>query len=283
MLKIALPNKGSLSDGAAQLVGEAGYRCRRSGRELTVRDPDNGVEFIFLRPCDIPVYVSGGVIEIGISGRDLALDSRVDFAEILALGFGRSTFRYAVPNQSTLTPEKFGGLRIATSYPHLVQADLARRGVKASIVRLDGAVEISVRLGVADAIADVVQTGQTLVEAGLKVVGDPVLKSEAIVLARDPEIAGKNAEVAAFLRRLQGIVVARDYVMVEYDVPARVLAAACRITPGIESPTVSPLNEPDWKAVKSMTLRKDVNRIMDDLAAIGAKGIIITDIRTCRM
>jgi ATP phosphoribosyltransferase len=283
MLKIALPNKGSLSEGAVQLVGEAGYRCRRGGRELTVRDPDHGVEFIFLRPCDIPVYVSGGVIDIGISGRDLAFDSCVGFAELLPLGFGRSTFRYAVPRDSGLTPDQFGGLRIATSYPNLVRNDLARRGVAASTVRLDGAVEISVRLGVADAIADVVQTGQTLVEAGLKVVGDPVLKSEAIVLARDAKMAGSNAEVAAFLRRLQGIVVARDYVMVEYDVPARMLAEACRVTPGIESPTVAPLNEPDWKAVKSMALRKDVNRIMDRLAELGAKGIIITDIRTCRI
>jgi len=283
MLKIALPNKGSLSEGAVRLVSEAGYRCKRSSRELTVLDPANGVEFIFLRPCDIPVYVSGGIIEIGISGRDLALDSEAEFAEILPLGFGRASFRYAVSRESDLVPDEFNGLRIATSYPNLVRQDLCGRGIEATPVRLDGAVEVSVRLGVADAIADVVQTGRTLVEAGLKVVGEAVLESEAIVLSRDGDIAETNAEVAAFLRRLKGIVVARDYIMVEYDVPAAALDEACRVTPGIESPTVAPLNEPDWKAVKSMARRKDVNRIMDELSALGAKGIIITDIRTCRI
>jgi ATP phosphoribosyltransferase len=283
MLRIALPNKGSLSEGAVKIVSEASYRCKRSSRELTVLDPANSVEFIFLRPCDIPVYVSGGVIDVGISGRDLALDSEAEFAEILPLGFGKSTFRYAVPAESGLVPEKFGGLRIATSYPNLVRRDMLARGIDATPVRLDGAVEVSVRLGVADAIADVVQTGRTLVEAGLKMVGQPVLESEAIVLARHDRIATDNPEVAAFLRRLQGIVVARDYIMVEYDVPVHVLDQACRVTPGIESPTVAPLNEPDWKAVKSMARRKDVNRIMDDLSDLGAKGIIITDIRTCRI
>ncbi len=283
MLKIALPNKGALSEDAVRLVAEAGYRCRRYGRELTVADPENGVEFVFLRPRDIPVYVSGGIIELGISGRDLAQESLAPCLEVLPLGFGRSTFRYAVPKESTLTPEGFGGLRIATSYPNLVAAHLASLGLTATAIRLDGAVEISVRLGVADAIADVVETGQTLAEAGLKVVGEPILKSEAVVLARQAGVAEANPEAAAFLRRLQGVVVARDYVMVEYDVPVAALAAACAVTPGIESPTIAPLNEANWKAVKSMARRREVNRIMDELAALGAKGIIITDIRTCRI
>lgn len=283
MLKIALPNKGALSEGAIQLVSDAGYRCRRNSRELTLLDPKNDVEFVFLRPCDIPVYIGGGIVEIGISGRDLALDSQSPFVELLSLGFGKSTFRYAVPNESQLTPAGFEGLRIATSYPNLVKADMGARGVKVQTVRLDGAVEISVRLGVADAIADVVQTGRTLVEAGLKVVGDPVLESEAVVLAAQADIVEENPEVAAFIRRLQGIVVARDFVMVEYDVPSQSLEQACTITPGIESPTVSPLSEPGWNAVKSMARKKDVNRIMDSLADLGAKGIIITDIRTCRI
>jgi ATP phosphoribosyltransferase len=282
MLQIALPNKGSLAEGAVKLVSEAGYCCRRYDRELTAVDPENEVEFIFLRPRDIPVYISGGVIALGITGRDLALESGREFSELLALGFGRSAFRYAVPLETDLTPAAFGGLRIATSYPTLVHRDLEKRGVQAQTVRLDGAVEISVRLGVADAIADVVQTGRTLQQAGLKLVGEPILTSEAVVIAREPA-AAEQAAVHAFLQRLQGIVVARDYVMVEYDVPAAQIAAACEITPGIESPTIAPLNEPDWKAVKAMAKRRDINQIMDQLAAIGAKGIIITEIRTCRI
>ena len=282
MLKIALPNKGGLADDARCLTGEAGYQCRRSARELAVRDTENGVEFIFLRPRDIPVYVSNGTIDLGITGRDLARESETGVVELLALGFGRSTFRYAVPVDSGLTPDTLRDVRIATSYPALVRADMAKRGVTCEVICLDGAVEVSVRLGVADAIADVVQTGRTLREAGLKLVGEPILASEAVVIGRQaPQTDEDGAH--AFLERLRGIVVAREYVMVEYDVPARLLDEACEITPGIESPTVAPLNEPEWKAVKSMARKRDVNRMMDRLATLGARGIIITDIRTCRL
>jgi ATP phosphoribosyltransferase len=282
MLEVAIPNKGSLSDDAVALVKAAGYNCRRDEKDLMARDAENETEFFFLRPRDIATYVSTGVLQIGITGRDLAIDSGTPFVELLPLGFGKSTFRYAVPKESKLTPDKFGGIRIATSYPALVERDLKRRGLKAKIIKLDGAVEISVRLGVADAIADVVQSGRTLDQAGLKVVGDPILESEAIVIARSAEMAEKPA-VKTFLQRLSGIVTARDYIVVEYDIPRTKLKKACAITPGIESPTIAPLSEEGWVAVKSMAKRKQVNKIMDGLAALGAKGIIITDIRTCRM
>lgn len=282
MLKVALPNKGSLADDALRLVSEAGYRCKRHGRELTAADPENNVEFFFLRPRDIPVYVQGGIIDLGISGRDLALDSGAQVEELLALGFGKSEFYYAVPAERDITPDQFHNVRIATSYPGIVESDLRQRGVTGTTVRLDGAIEVSIRLGVADVIADVVSTGRTLKEAGLKVVGDPVLKSEAVLLARNNEIC-EQADCSAFLQRLQGIVVARNYVVVEYDVPNTALAAACDITPGIESPTIAPLSENDWSAVKAMAHRKDINRIMDELSAVDAKGIMITEIRTCRI
>lgn len=282
MLRIALPNKGSLSEGAVDLVTQAGYRCKRWERALMVSDADNAVEFVFLRPRDIPVYVAGGIIQLGITGRDLALDGQAQVQELVALGFGRSTFRYAVPAESEAGPADFEGFRIATSYPNLVAQDMAERGVNVEIVRLDGAVEISIRLGVADAIADVVESGRTLRNAGLKTVGDPLLHSEGVVLGQvGNEVLG--AEEQLFLRRLRGILVARDYVMVEYDCPKSMLKQATTITPGIESPTVAPLDEPDWVAVKSMARKRDVNPIMDTLADLGAKGILITDIRTCRL
>lgn len=282
MLQIALPNKGGLSEEAVALVREAGYVCRRYGRELMVRDAELAVDFVFLRPRDIAIYVGSGVLALGITGRDLALDSGAAVTELLCLGFGRSAFRYAVPRDSGLTVEDLGGRRIATAYPRLVEADLARRGLAAEVVRLDGAVEIAVRLGVADAIADVVQSGRTLHEAGLVPVGEPLARSEAVVLARSRQILD-DPQARIFLDRLQGIVTAREYVMVEYDVPATALEAACAITPGIESPTVAPLSRKGWMAVKAMTPRRGVNTIMDRLAAVGAKGIIVTDIRTCRL
>jgi len=282
MLQIALPNKGALSEGAVELVREAGYRCRRDGRELMVRAPENDVEFYFLRPRDIAVYVGSGLLDLGVTGRDLAQDGEAEVAELLSLGFGKSSFRYAVPKEKELTPDTFDGLRIATSYPKLVQMDMDKRGQSVTIIKLDGAVEISIQLGVADAIADVVQTGKTLEEAGLKIVGETVLRSEAVVIARDADFA-TDPDVRTFLDRLRGIIVAREFVMIEYDAPEALLEQASALTPGIESPTVSPLSRPGWVAVKAMAPRSGINDVMDRLQLLGAKGIIVTDIRTCRI
>lgn len=282
MLKIAIPNKGSLSEESVSLLKEAGYKCRRHSRELIVRDKVNKIEFVYLRPRDIAVYVGSGVLDLGITGRDLAIDSKAQVKELLALNFGNSSFYYALPVDSNLKPAKFAGKRIATAYPNIVNKDLKKRGVKADIIRLDGAVEISINLGVADVIADVVSSGQTLKEAGLKIVGEPILESEAILVARDKKIAN-SSDGKKLINRLNGILLARNYAMVEYDVPRKSLEKACKITPGIESPTIAPLAEADWVAVKSMVKLQEVNSIMDKLQSVGAKGIIITDIRTCRL
>ncbi len=282
MLQIALPNKGSLSEDAVALFKEAGYSCRRYGRELAISDPSNEIEFFFLRPRDIAVYVGTGVLDLGITGRDLYTDSEVKVEELLALGFGKSSFYYALPKESEAAPENFSGMRIATSYPNLVRHDLKRRGVDAQVVRLDGAVEISIRLGVADAIADVVESGRTLKEAGLKTVGDPIMRSEAVVIARSESITNQEP-VRIMLDRLKGIIVAREYAMIEYDIEEKLLDQACEITPGIESPTIAPLSEKGWVAVKSMTRRKGINSVMDKLASLGAKGIIVSSITSCRI
>lgn len=282
MLKIALPNKGSLSEGAIQLMNEAGYKCRRISRELTVRDSGNNVEFIFLRPRDIAVYVGNGLLDLGITGRDLAFDSQANVYELQSLHFGKSSFYYAVPKDKLVLPDQFDQFRIATSYPNIVKEDMKKRGMKVTIVKLDGAVEISIRLGVADAIADVVESGRTLEEAGLTTVGEPIMQSEAVLIAHDQKLVDRK-DVQLLTDRIKGILVARTYAMVEYDIPKESLKEACSITPGIESPTVAPLNKPDWFAVKSMITRRQINSIMDQLSEIGAKGIIVTDIRTCRI
>ena len=282
MVRIALPNKGSLAEDAVFLLSEAGYRCKRHHRELIVRDKEHGIDFVFLRPRDIAVYVSRGVLELGITGRDLAYEARADLTEVLDLGFGKSRFCYAVPKGSQLTPDLFAGLRIATSYPHIVNADLKKRGVQADVVELDGAVEVSVELGVADVIADVVQSGRTLVEAGLEIVGAPILESEAVVVAH-AHAQKDTPAIDICVNRLRGIVVARDFVMVEYDTPESLLEKCCALTPGIESPTIAPLSKEGWVAVKAMVKRKGINQIMDELEQLGAKGIIVTNIRACRL
>jgi ATP phosphoribosyltransferase len=283
MLQIALPNKGALSDGAVTLAEEAGYHAKRRGRELSVRDADNDVEFIFLRPRDIATYVSKGIVELGVTGLDLLHDSGADVKQLMPLKFGKARFCYAVPKESGLTPDTFSSdTRIATSYDSLVQQDLDRRGIDATVVHLDGAVEISIQLGVADAIADVVQTGRTIDEAGLTTTGDPILNTQAILIAQNDDIASLEP-ARLFAERVRGILVAREHIVVEYDLPKEHLDQARDITPGIESPTISPLSRDGWVAVKAMARQGDINRIMDDLTAIGAKGIIVTDIRTCRI
>lgn len=282
MIKIAIPNKGALSDQSVALVKEAGYKCSRSGRELVVRDSVNDIEFFYLRPRDIAVYISKGIVDLGITGRDLAIDSSSTYEELLQLNLGNSRFFYAVPKDSGLTPDTFEGKRIATSYPTIVTNDLKARGVTAEVIELDGAVEISIELGVADAIADVVESGRTLVEAGLCTVGEPIMTSEAILISRTAA-AMEQDQVKTFIKRLNGILLARQYVVVEYDCPKSALDAATKLTPGIESPTISPLNEEGWVAVKAMVKQKGINDLIDQLADIGAKGIFVSEIKTCRI
>lgn len=281
MLKIAVPNKGALADSAATMLGEAGYRQRRNGRDLVMLDADNDVEFFYLRPRDIAIYVGGGILDVGITGRDLLLDSGADAEESLPLGFGSSTFRFAAPAGSMSSIEDLQGRRIATSYTLILERHLAQRGVSASVVRLDGAVESSIRLGVADAIADVVETGSTLKQAGLEVFGDPILTSEAVVITRDgaPSPAGFDV----FKRRLESVLVARSYVMMDYDIQSSAVETAIALTPGIESPTVSPLHRQNWVAVRAMVPRERAQKIMDELREVGARGILVTEILACRL
>jgi ATP phosphoribosyltransferase len=281
VLRVALPNKGQLADPAREMLREAGYLPASAARDLVVQDPDNDVEFFFLRPKDIAVYVGEGTLDVGITGRDMLLDSGADAEELAALGFGGSTFRLAAPAGTTGRVEDLAGRRIATSYPGVLAAYLARAGIEARIVRLDGAVENAVRLGVADAVADVVATGTTLRQAGLEVLGDPILVSEALVVRRRQ--APADPAVETFVRRLHGVMVARSYVLVDYDIRANQVDAACAITPGFESPTISSLHDPAWVAVRAMVPRRDVHRVMDELYDLGARGILVTAIHASRL
>lgn len=281
MLRVALPNKGQLSDPAREMLREAGYLRSSAARELVVQDPDNDVEFFFLRPKDIAVYVGEGTLDVGITGRDMLLDSGADAEELATLGFGGSTFRLAAPVGVAACVEDLAGRRIATSYPGVLASYLAQAGIDARIVRLDGAVENAVRLGVADAVADVVATGTTLRQAGLEVLGDPILVSEALVVRR----RGSSADPAVdtFVRRLHGVMVARSYVLVDYDIRADQVDAACAITPGFESPTISSLHDPAWVAVRAMVPRREVHQVMDELYDLGARGILVTAIHASRL
>jgi ATP phosphoribosyltransferase len=281
MLRIAIPNKGSLADESIAILKEAGYKQRTDSRDLVLVDTTNSVEFYYLRPRDIAIYVGSGELEAGITGRDLLIDSGALAVEVMALNFGGSTFRFAGPTGKGYSIKDISGKRVATAYPGLVQRHLASLGVSADVVRLDGAVESSVRLGVADLIADVVSTGNTLRQAGLEIFGDPILTSEAILISR--KNVAMPADLEVLIRRLQGVVTARQYVLMDYDIKKSDIDAACAITPGLESPTISPLQNPDWLAVRAMVLRSETNKVMDDLYVLGARGILVTDIHACRL
>ncbi|GAB3069794.1 ATP phosphoribosyltransferase [Intrasporangium mesophilum] len=281
MLRIAVPNKGSLSEATVEMLREAGYRTRRDAKELVVSDPDNDVEFFYLRPRDIAVYVGSGTVDAGVTGRDLLLDSGSTAVEVIALGFGGSTFRYAARPGHVSSIDEIAGKRVATSYPGLVRADLARRGFTADVVRLDGAVETAITLGVADVIADVVETGTTLRNQGLEVFGEPILRSEAVLIRGDRP--GEAQAVSVLERRLAGVITARTYVMLDYDCPRELVDKATELTPGLESPTVSPLQDEDWVAVRAMVPRIGRNRLMDELYDLGARAILVTDIAACRL
>jgi len=281
MLSIAVPNKGSLSEPASQMLVESGYRQRTDSRELVLLDVDNDTEFFFLRPRDIAIYVGSGRLDVGITGADLLLDSGAAAEAILPLGFASSTFRFAARRGTAHSVQDLNGKRIATAYPGVVEAYLREQRVAAEIIRLDGAVETAVRLDVADVIADVVSTGTTLRNAGLEIFGEPLLTSQAVLIrSRD---AQANVRVEQLVRRLQGVIIARQYVLMDYDIPNDLVEKAVAITPGIESPTVSPLHVGGWSAVRSMVERKQTNQVMDELWELGARGILVTDIHACRL
>jgi ATP phosphoribosyltransferase len=281
VLRVAVPNKGTLAGAAAQILLEAGYRQRTDGTELVCRDVDNGVEFFYLRPRDIATYVGSGDLQLGITGRDLLLDAGGPAEELLDLDFGAATFRFAARPGTVPDVAALAGRRVATAYPGVVRAHLRRLGITAEVIRLDGAVENAVRLGVADVIADVVATGTTLRQAGLEPVGEPILESSAILIGGPDRPA--DGGLTQLRRRLEGVLVARRYVMLSYDVRADRLEQAAALTPGIESPTVSPLHREGWVAVQAMVRRSEMHRVMDELYQVGARAILVTDIHACRL
>ncbi|ALD64255.1 ATP phosphoribosyltransferase [Glutamicibacter soli] len=282
MLRVALPNKGALSDIASTMFKEAGYLQRRDSRELVMVDEDNHVEFFYLRPRDIAVYVGRGILDVGITGRDLYLDADVDddVEELIPLGIGKSAFRFAAPVGAYTDASQLNGKRIATSYDVLLRHYLEKSGIDASVVRLDGAVESSVRLGVADAIADVVETGNTIKAAGMEIFGETLLASEAVLIGR---IGHQPAGLDVLTRRLSGVLVARQYVMLDYDVRRDLVEQACALTPGLESPTVSDLANSEWCAVRAMVKKSQTNNIMDELYDVGARAILVSQIHACRI
>ena len=281
LLRIALPNKGSLAEATQAMLREAGYAQRSDSKDLVLLDEANGVEFYYLRPKDIAVYVGEGTLDLGITGRDMLLDSGAQATEIMQLGFAGSRFRFAAVGGSRMTVADLQGKRIATSYPWLLDAYLTEQGIEADLVKLDGAVESAIRLGVADVVADVVDTGTTLKRAGLELFGTPICSSEAVLIRRTDGALPPG--VAGLETRLNSVLVAQNYLMMDYNVEAGNLAATTDLAPGVEGPTVSTLAKDGWCAVRVLVPRKGVHLLMDRLYEAGARGILLTELAACRL
>ena len=280
-LRIGMPSKGRLADQAAELAQEAGLSFRRQERSLFARVRDMPVEVTFLRAEDIPVLCAEGAIDLGITGSDLISESGVELTTRLALGIGQCRLSVCVPEDAPqATPADLDGCRVATSFPRITQQFFAQHGARVHLVSLSGSVEIMVSLGVADAIVDLVETGSTLAANQLRVLVD-IGRYETVLVQNGER---RHRDVAnRVVRRLEGVVIARSYSLLEYNVPRDKLVEAERITPGYHSPTISNLEDPAWCAVQVMVKRKDVIDVMDRLEAIGATAILETQISNCRL
>lgn len=280
-LRIGIPSKGRLADAAAELLIEAGLKFRRSERSLFARVRDMPIDVTFLRTDDIPVLCAEGAIDLGITGGDLVEESGAELVRRLALGLGNCRLAFCVPEDSAIKrPGDLAGARIATSFPNITERYLARHKVSGHIVELTGSVEVMIALGVADAIVDLVETGSTLAANRLRIL-DEIGQYESVLVQN--EATGQQQLCDRVVRRLEGVVIARSYSMLEYNVPADKLAAAEKLTPGFESPTVNKLEEEGWFSVRSMVKRSEVIGIMEQLEALGATAILETAIVNCRL
>jgi ATP phosphoribosyltransferase len=280
-LRIGLPSKGRLAEVAAELLKEAGLSFRRQERSLFARCREVPVDITFLRTEDIPVLCAEGAIDMGITGGDLLAESGAELANRLELGVGECRLAVCVPQDSPIaTPADLNGRRVATSFPRVTERFLAGHSAQAHLVNLTGSVEIMIALGVADAIVDLVETGSTLAANRLRILCE--IDRYQTVLVQN--LAARHNELAdRVVRRLEGVVIARSYSLLEYNISRAKLAAAEKITPGFNSPTISSLEDPDFCAVRVMVRRKEVIDVMERLESLGATAILETSIINCRL
>lgn len=280
-LRIGLPSKGRLAEQAEELLRQAGLHFRRQPRSLFALVGELPVEVTFLRTEDIPVLCAEGAIDMGITGSDLVAESAADVVTRMALGIGKCRLAICVPEDSPLEqPSALHGCRVATSFPRVTDQFLRALSCEVHLVPLSGSVEIMIGLGVADAIVDLVETGSTLAANQLRIL-DEIGRYETVLIQnrqpRDPETADR------VVRRLEGVVIARGYSLLEYNIPRQRLPEAERLTPGFNSPTVSALEDPAWCAVRVMVRRGEVIQVMEKLEEVGASAILETPITNCRL
>lgn len=280
-LRIGIPSKGRLSDVAGDLLRQAGLNFRRQNRGLFARVSGLPVDLIFLRTDDIPTLCAEGAIDMGITGSDLVEESNAETEVRMKLGVGRCRLAICVPDDAKFaSASDLNAKRVATSFPGVTERYLAAHQAKAHLVSLSGSVEAMIQLGVADAIVDLVETGSTLAANRLRIL-EEIGSYETVLIqnqqCRDPETADR------VVRRLEGVVIARDYSLLEYNILRDKLTEAEAITPGFDSPTVNALEDKNWCSVRVMVCRGDVIDAMERLESLGASAIMETPISNCRL
>ncbi len=280
-LRIGIPSKGRLSELATELLLQAGLNFRRQDRSLFARVSSMPVEITFLRTDDIPTLCAEGAIDLGITGSDLVQEANAEVQVRMKLGVGRCKLAICVPTHSDVErPSQLAGKRVATSFPNTTERFLKQHNAPVHLVKLNGSVEVMISLGVADAIVDLVETGSTLAANQLRILTE--IGQYETVLVQSP--ACRDLVTAdRIVRRLEGVVIARDYSLLEYNVPREKLAAAEAVTPGFTSPTVTNLEDSGWCAVRAMVKSSEVISIMEKLEALGALAILEMSINNCRL
>ena len=280
-LRIGIPSKGRLSEISGELLSAAGLNFRRQERSLFARVRDMPIDVTFLRTDDIPILCAEGAIDLGITGSDLLTESGAVVDTRLKLGVGNCRLALCIPDDSPVKrPAELDGKRVATSFPNITTGFLAQHKARPHIVDLTGSVEVMIALGVADAIVDLVETGSTLAANRLHVLAE--LGRYETVLVQNP--ATPHGHIAdRVCRRLEGVVIARAWSLLEYNIPEEKLAEAEQITPGYNSPTINRLEQHGWYAVRAMVKRSEVIEIMERLEQLGATAILETAISNCRL
>ncbi len=277
-LRLAIPNKGRLVEPTLALLHDAGLVFEEHDRSLVARVQNFDLDILFVRTNDVIEFVGDGVADLGVTGIDLLSESGADLPRVRSLGYGHCRLAAAVP---TDTPhqavEDLAGLRVATAHPNTARRFFAARNIPVEVIPISGAVEVAPRLGLAEAIVDLVSTGSTLVMNGLRPIGE-VLASEALLVANPTALRERAAALEAIDTMLSAVIAARGKKYLMMNAPATRLGLLEDLLPGLESPSVIPLAHAGMIAIHSVVDADAVWGLLPRLKAAGASGILVLPI-----
>ena len=275
--RLALPSKGRLHDPVLDLMRGAGFELEGNGRALYAQCSQWDVEVLFTRAEDMPAWAVDGAVEAAVAGRDQVLEGGAGLDELVPLGFGRCSLQVAVPAEGVTTVEELDGGRVATSHPRITAGYFAGRGMHVETVAVRGSVELAPRLEAAEAVCDLVQSGETLRQNGLRPIAT-VLESEAVLVAR-PDLDDHQRRVADELATVvRSVIDARSRRYLMLNAPDDSLDAIVDLLPGLDSPTVLPLARPGWHSVHAVVERRQVMELLGPLRSAGARSLLVLPI-----